>query len=54
MSVDAHPRSSNIGLNCDAEGDRENWRIEEEERRRRGKSPEKNHFAVVVFHALDL
>ncbi len=55
MSVDAHPRSSNIGLNCDAEGDRENWRIEEEEEeRRREKKPRKNHFTMAVFRALDL
>ena len=50
MSVDAHPLSSNIGLNCDAEGDRENWRIEEEEEeRRREKSPEKNTSPWLFF-----
>ena len=46
MSVDAHPRSSNIGLNCDAEGDRENWRIEEEEEE---KSPEKTTSPWLCF-----
>ena len=55
MSVDAHPQSSNIGLNCDAEGDRENWRIEEEEEeeeeeeRRREKSPEKTTSPWLCF-----